>query len=944
MQPAPQEISTCSNCGGVLEETPGGGLGCMSCLLRAGIGSEEEVAQDSTPNASEDGERFGVYEIDRREDGSLYELGRGAMGVTYRATDTSLQRKVALKIIKIDIAERSADARERFMREARAAAALRHQNIATIHQFGMRLETGQYFYAMELIEGETLEERVHRAGPLDARTTIKIAQQVTSALAAAEKCGLVHRDLKPANLMLVSSDGETSNKKKLLVKIIDFGLAKAIHTQIDPKSLTHDRFVGTPAFASPEQFEHSALDVRSDIYSLGETLWFALTGKTPFGGRSVDEIHRAQQSNMLPIEQLKAAHVPSRLRSLLGSMLAFEPASRPGTSELAARLQGCSPEARSVRRTRFALAAAALIVLGMSALFVFQPSRIQNAALNPAADKSIAVLPFENLSEEKQNEYFADGVQDEILTYLAKIADLKVISRASVMQYQTGVARNLRKISEELSVAHVVEGSVQRAANKIRVNAQLIDARNDAHLWAQTYDRDLADVFAIQSEIAKAIADQLQAKLSPNEKKAIEQPPTTDLAAFDLYSRAKSLLLTAGFSATADPDRRKAIELLDEAVKRDPSFFDAYCQLAYAHEQLYAISGFDHTPARLALAEAAAQAATRLRPDAAETHLARAQYLYNGRRDYAGALAELEIARRALPNDPRLFELTGYILRRRGQQEEGLHNLERAVELDPRNFYTLQQIGLSYQTLGRFAEAIAALDRALAIVPDNAETRANRGLWNICWKADTRPLHQTIDAILAQGPGAIASAADIWFFCALAERDPAAAERALVAVGDNPCWVDDTIQLSRSFGEGLLARMTKDEARARTAFEAARAQQEKIVQAQPGYGPALCVLGLIDAALGRKDLALDEGRRAIALTPLEKDFSNGSLVLQYFAITAAWTGDKELALQQLEAGLRAPNASLMLSYGALKLFPVWDPLRGDPRFEQIVASLAPKNK
>ena len=283
MQPPSQQISTCSNCGGVLEETPGGGLGCMSCLLRAGIGSEEEVAQDSTPNAFEDGRRFGVYEIDCHADGSLCELGRGAMGVTYRATDTSLQRKVALKIIKIDIAARSADARERFMREARAAAALRHENIATIYQFGMRLETGQYFYAMELIEGETLEERVHRAGSLDARTTIKIAQQVTSALAAAEKHGLVHRDLKPANLMLVSPDGETpdvSSNKKLLVKIIDFGLAKAIHTQTDPKSLTHDRFVGTPAFASPEQFEHSALDVRSDIYSLGETLWFALTGKT----------------------------------------------------------------------------------------------------------------------------------------------------------------------------------------------------------------------------------------------------------------------------------------------------------------------------------------------------------------------------------------------------------------------------------------------------------------------------------------------------------------------------------------------------------------------------------------------------------------------------------------------------------------------------------------
>jgi len=448
-------------------------------------------------------------------------------------------------------------------------------------------------------------------------------------------------------------------------------------------------------------------------------------------------------------------------------------------------------------------------------------------------------------------------------------------------------------------------------------------------------------VFAIQSEIAKAIADQLQAKLSPNEKKAIEQPPTTDLAAFDLYSRAKSILFTASFSVTGDPDLRKAIELLDEAVKRDPSFFDAYCQLAYAHGYFYGVWG-DHTPARLALAEAAVQAATRLRPDAAETHLARAQYLYMGLRDYAGALAELEIARRALPNDPRVFEFTGFILRRRGQQEEGLQNLQRAVELDPRNFLTLQQIALSYQFLGRYAEAIAALDRALEIMPDNAETRADRGLFYLCWKADTRPLHQTIDAILAQGPGAIASAADTWFFCALAERDPAAAERALVALGDNPCWGEGEINLSRSFGEGLLARMTKDEARARTAFEAARAQQEKIVQAQPDYSPALCVLGLIDAALGRKDLALDEGRRAIALTPVEKDVTNDSFVLQYFAITAAWAGEKELALKQLKTGLRAPTASVMLSYGALKLHPFWDPLRGDPRFEKIVASLAPK--
>src|SRR6476646_6787401 len=354
MQPPSQQISTCPTCGGVLEGTFGGELGCMSCLMHAGIGGEEEEARDSTPGAFEGGARFGVYEIDCHPDGSLYELGRGAMGVTYRATDTSLQRKVALKIIKTDIAERGADARERFMREARAAASLRHENIATIHHFGMRLETGQYFYAMELIEGETLEERVRRAGPLDSRTTIGIAEQVASALAAAEKHGLVHRDLKPANLMIVNADdpevmnadqarSKRSRVRALrksgipVVKIIDFGLAKALHTATDPKSLTHDRFVGTPAFASPEQFAPkafgAALDVRSDIYSLGETLWFALTGKAPFGGRSVDEIHRAQKSNSLPVEQLKAAHVPHRLKSLLESMLAFEPASRPGTGE-----------------------------------------------------------------------------------------------------------------------------------------------------------------------------------------------------------------------------------------------------------------------------------------------------------------------------------------------------------------------------------------------------------------------------------------------------------------------------------------------------------------------------------------------------------------------------------------------------------------------------------
>ncbi len=727
-----------------------------------------------------------------------------------------------------------------------------------------------------------------------------------------------------------------------MVKIIDFGLAKAFHTATDPKSLTHDRFVGTPAFASPEQFEHSALDVRSDIYSLGETLWFALTGKPPFAGRTLSEIHRAQKSSVLPIEQLKAAQVPSRLRSLLGSMLAFEPASRPGTRELAARLQRCSPEAGSIRRTRVALAATAIALAVAACWIVWKSEFIRHPVTLTAPEKSIAVLPFENLSEEKQNEFFADGVQDEILTDLAKIADLKVISRSSVMQYKGGVARNLREIGQQLGVAHLLEGSVQRAANKIRVNAQLIDARTDAHLWGQTYDRDLADVFAIQSEIAKAIAEQLQAKLSPSEKAAIEKPPTTDLAAFDLYTRAKTLLLTYAFHTSQQQIMRQAIELLDHAVARDPTFFEAYYQLVDAHGVLYSAQG-DHTPARLALAEAALQAATRLRPDAGETHLARAGYLYRCLRDYNGALAELEVARRSLPNDPRIFNLTGLILRRRGQQEEGLRNLERAVELDPRNFSTLQQIAVSYLLLRRYPEEAAALDRALTIVPNDVPTRTTRAAVDFDWKGETRPMLETIDSLLATNPGAISDAGSAWFVCALAERDPTAAERALLALGDNPFWGDNAVILSRSFGEGLLARMMKDEARANAAFSRARLEQEKIVQAQPGYGPALCVLGLIDAALGRKEEALSEGRRAIELLPVEKDSTDGSQMLVYFAIIAAWAGEKDTALQYLAANVQSPGGHFVTTYGALKLLPFWDPLRGDPRFEKIVTSLAPKD-
>jgi serine/threonine protein kinase len=480
MQPAAPEISTCPDCGQTFEETSGGRIGCIACLLRTGISGEDDLPRDSNPNAFEGDGHFGVYRIDRRDHESLYKLGHGGMGTTYRATDLSLQRKVALKIITLGIAGRSREARERFLREARAAAAVRHENIATVFQFGIREETGQCFYAMELIEGETVEERVRRAGPLDARTTIFIAQQVTAALAAAERRGWIHCDLKPANLMLVDADESqpvgldrrarrerTAQRAVPVAKIIDFGLAKALHAPINPVRLTYDGFLGTPAFASPEQFENSALDVRSDIYSLGVTLWFALTGKTPFAGRSVEEIHRAQQSNVLPIGQLKSAQVPSRLRLLLKSMLALDPAARPGPHKLAVELRRCAAQATDrARDTRVVLAAAATLIPLASAAFVFHSPRTHSAppssaatlipvasaafvfhsprthsappspALNPAPpEKSPAALPFENLSSEPDSAFLAHGLHDDVLTKLANIADLKIISRTSVMRY-----------------------------------------------------------------------------------------------------------------------------------------------------------------------------------------------------------------------------------------------------------------------------------------------------------------------------------------------------------------------------------------------------------------------------------------------------------------------------------------------------------------------------
>ncbi len=587
----------------------------------------------------------------------------------------------------------------------------------------------------------------------------------------------------------------------------------------------------------------------------------------------------------------------------------------------------------------FLVAAVALVISSLIFFNRGRPTSVARAvsALAAIPEKSIAVLPFENLSNDKENAYFADGVQDEILTGLSRVADLKVISRTSVMHYKAGLQRNLREVAADLGVAHVLEGTVQRADGRVRVNAQLIDARTDSHLWAERYDRDVADVFAIESELAGKIVAQLQAQISPSVKAAIEQKPTADLVAHDLYIRAKTLVATAVFSTPEQESLSEAVRLLNQAIERDPAFALAYYQLVRAHDLLY-FGGTDHTPARLTLADSAIQSLTRLRPDSGEAHLALANHLYLGYLDYDHAREELKLAQQSLPNDPLVFEILGYIDRRQGRWAESTKNLERAIELDPQNRGFLKQLADSYVCLRQYADAERVLDRVIALAPKDSSMRAYRASIELEWHADPHPLSSTIRAIIAEDSREAQNIAELWLKVSLCERDFDGARRALAALPIAGCYYD-TIPFPRSWCEGVAARMRGDTAAAHAAFAKTRAETAKLIADQPDYAEALCVLGMADAALGNKEDAIREGRRAVELTPVSKNSIAGPSLIECLALIDAWTGEKDLALHQLAVAVSTPG---FLSYGELRLHPYWDPLRGDPRFEKIVASLAPK--
>ena len=941
-------IRACRKCGVKIFSDAPEGL-CTGCVLESALGTFtetvagvadsghfEKVASDDAVPPSDSkmparaakllGE-LGDYEL-------LEEVGRGGQGVVFRARQKSLNRIVALKVIGLGQWATQAHLK-RFRLEAEAAASLDHPCIVPIYEIGDR--DGQCYFSMKFVEGGQLDEVVAHE-PVSIRQAAELIVKVARTVHYAHEHGILHRDIKPGNILL---------DKKGEPHLTDFGLARLVESE---STVTRTvEALGTPSYMAPEQAagNNVTLTRGTDVYGLGAVLYHLLTGHPPFaGGTTYETIKLLLETEPRP-PRLWNAKVDRDLSTICLKCLEKDPQRRYSSAlalaeDLDRWLKHEPIQARRIgvigrgkkwlQRNPTIAAVAALsvaLVAAVSAIF------LKSELFHHPATTGIAVLPFENLSNDREDASFADGVQDDLLTKLAKIASLKVISRTSVMDYRG--KQNTREIANALGVSHVLEGSVRKTGAWLHINAQLIDARSDSHVWAEEYDRDVKEMFMVQSEIAQKVATQLHAKISPSERQAIERPPTVDLTAFDLYSRAKNLVVTSSSSSTAKAKLLEAADLLNQAVVHDPSFLQAYCQLASTHNQLF-FFGDDHTSARLHLAEAAVEAAFHLNPDAAEAHLARAENLYYGYLNYDEALAELDIARHTLPNEPRLFELKGYIERRRGHWEECTRNLERAIELDPRNVDLLQQIALSYGHLRRYSEEKAVFDRVLAIEPNDIETEVEKALVELDWKADTRPLRRTIDSIRGTNPSAMPSIAVGWLICALSERDDASMKDALAASSGFPLS-SDVVQFSVPFMEGLIAHMAKDDAKAREAFTAARVEQEKIIQARPNYGPPLCVLGLIDAALGRKQEALDEGRRAVELLPLEKDAVNGPGMIQYLAIIAGWVGDKDLACEQLATAVGRPGGP---SYGQLKLIPFWDPLRGDPCFEQIVASLAPK--
>jgi serine/threonine protein kinase/Tfp pilus assembly protein PilF len=981
-----EATSTCQTCGA---RVPAGLDFCPVCaLLRAGgkdsapaealnpvSDSERNSAEtepssrtDPRPHAPQIVRRFENYEVMLDQDGKPIELGRGAMGITYKAFDNDLRFPVTLKIISEKFVG-DESARLRFLREARAAAKVRHPNVASVFHLG-RSGDG-YFYVMEFVEGETLESLIKRSGRLEVKLALEITSQVAAGLEAVHEQKLVHRDIKPANIIVsLRDDG------RVTAKIIDLGLAKGV---TESAISTTGAFAGTPAFASPEQFAGLGLDIRSDLYSLGVTLWEMLAGRVPFSGSATEVIDQHQHSP-LPLEQLKG--LPQPLAVLLEVLLEKDPAQRvqsPGELLKAIELVAAAVDAgrsitaqdlkarsgeqltaaektskfqepfkallRSFRAKRFAWLVTGLLIAGLVMLAVNGFLRInQPAVKSPATssvsitapEKSIAVLPFESLSENKDDTYFAAGVQEEILSKLASLSQLKVISRTSVMAYHPRSNRNVRAIAAALGVAHLVEGTVQRNANRVRITTELIDARTDETLWSESYLRDLTDIFAIQSEIAQAVASRLSARLSPEEQKSIAGRPTTNLEAYDLYLQAKPLVSNPNFKTTVSNEAitgsyLKAIKMLEEAVRKDPTFALAYCLLAKAHDDLY-FWGFDKTPERRALADAAIDEAVKLDPTNPEVHLAVAYHLCGSYRDYERAKAEVALAQQALPNSSQALCLAFEIDSWQGHPDEAERALEKAYSVDPRNPDILFYLERAYLRSHRYQDAEEMLARLGEILADPVWVKIHKAQIAFERTGDLASYRAALDSLPAsvKDHGSMAS---LRFWWAIYARDWTAAHQIVSKAPDEDLFAGFNLKVAipRGCGEIWLAALEGKHPTMDTAgFAAVRYQLEQRVIAHPDDVDLLGVLGTIDAFLGRKSEAIEEATRAMGkVDAVEKFFIRLSLAQVY-----AWTNEPDLAFHELAILFEDLDSRDIEGW---KANPELDPIRNDLRSEKLGA-------
>jgi TolB-like protein/class 3 adenylate cyclase/Tfp pilus assembly protein PilF len=591
-----------------------------------------------------------------------------------------------------------------------------------------------------------------------------------------------------------------------------------------------------------------------------------------------------------------------------------------GNSKLPTKLQAVRKHRAQVRWAEIAAALLVLaLIIGAGLFFLRRPSQLASAV----ADKSIAVLPLENLTDEKENAYFADGVQDELLSNLAKIKDLKVISRTSVMQYKAGITRNLKEIAQQLGVSNVVEGSVRRSGNHIRVSVQLIDALTDRHIWAQNYNRELADSLALQGELATVIAAEVGATLSPQEKARVAATPTHNTAAYDAYLRGRTFM--AGMQSNRS-NVEAAIRSYEEAVKLDPGFTLAWTFLSFA-ESLEFWTGTDPTPARLAAAKEAVDRAVALDPNLPETHLALGYYRYYGLRDFHGALAEFQTAEQGLPNNVDVIKAIGLVHRRMGHWEEAIAMLRHALELDPRNMDAASHLALTYMIVRRFADAIAMADHILALEPSNSEANS--------LKADSLWAMGNVEAVesLVSNPGtSLELRAQQSFF---KRRYPEAADILSKAQDNGP----RNARRMRHFSDlGLIQQRAGNAAASKAAYQqAAQELTRELSEAASDASPTAelhSTLGVANAGLGDAAAAITEGRKGMAMQPSSEDRLEGPIREEQMAQIYALLGNADEAIPILKRWIQTPSAT-DITPALLRLNPIWDPIRNDPRFQAL---------